>query len=94
MSGRRVLQREQRTRTPLTVAERERLIPDFDADIALLESLTGLQLEHWRDPATRPPLDVRGRSAPRTPASTGSRRAAPQRLNFVGDTAGRLPQRA
>ena len=62
--GRRVLQREQRTRTPLTASERERLIPEFDADIALLESLTGLRLEHWRDPRNgvdRRPLDIRGR---------------------------------
>ena len=61
--GRRLLQREQRTRTPLTVAEREKLIPEFDADISLLESLTGLRLEHWRDPANgiaRRPLDIRG----------------------------------
>lgn len=63
-SGRRVLQREQRTRTPLTVTERERLIPEFDADITLLESLTGLRLEHWRDPSNgtaRRPLEIRGR---------------------------------
>ena len=63
-SGRRVLQREQRTRTPLTEVERERLIPEFETDIALLESLTGLRLERWRDPANgtgRRPLDVRGR---------------------------------
>ena len=62
-SARRLLQREQRTRTPLTVAEREKLIPEFDADISLLESLTGLRLEHWRDPANgivRRPLDIRG----------------------------------
>jgi hypothetical protein len=62
-SGRRVLQREQRTRTPLTVSEREQLIPHFDADITLLESLTGLRLEHWRDPrngTARRPLDIRG----------------------------------
>jgi hypothetical protein len=63
-SGRRLLQREQRTRTPLTVAERERLIPGFEADITLLESLTGLRLDHWRDPANgtaRRPLEIRGR---------------------------------
>lgn len=62
--GRRLLQREQRVRTPLTVAEREQLIPEFDADITLLESLTGLELAHWRDPANgtaRRPLDIRGR---------------------------------
>jgi hypothetical protein len=63
-AGRQLLQREQRTRTPLTGEDRVRLIPEFDEDIALLESLTGLRLEHWRDPRNgvdRRPLDIRGR---------------------------------
>lgn len=60
---RRHLQREQRTRTPLTPAERSELLPFFDSDVTLLESLTGLRLDHWRAERahTRPPLDVRGR---------------------------------
>ena len=60
----RVLQRHQRTRPPLTEAEKALLAPYFAADIALLESLTGLTLRHWLDPAngsSRPPLEVRGR---------------------------------
>lgn len=62
--ARKILQREQRPRTPLTADERARLIPALTEDIALLESLTGLSLEHWRDPdngIVRPPLDIRGR---------------------------------
>ncbi len=60
---RRRLQREQRQRAPLTPAERTALLPSFLDDIALLESVTGLRLDHWRtlDAHERPPLDVRGR---------------------------------
>lgn len=61
---RRRLQREQKVRTPLTEAERAELLPFFDADIAQLESLTGMDLAHWRDPrngSARPPLDIQGR---------------------------------
>jgi Sulfotransferase family len=60
---RRHLQREQRQRAPLTPAERAALLPAFLEDIALLESVTGLRLDHWRalDAHERPPLDVRGR---------------------------------
>lgn len=60
----RVLQRHQKPRTPLTEAEKALLAPYFAADIALLESLTGMNLEHWLDPSngtTRRPLEVRGR---------------------------------
>jgi hypothetical protein len=60
---RRHLQREQRLRAPLTPAERSALLPSFLADIALLEAVTGLRLDHWREEQAheRPPLDVRGR---------------------------------
>jgi hypothetical protein len=60
---RRHLQREQRQRTPLTAAERAALLPVFLHDIALLESATGLRLDHWRalDAHQRPPLEIRGR---------------------------------
>ena len=61
---RRRLQREQRTRTPLTPAERAELLPAYSADITLLEGLTGLDLTHWRDAdngTSRPPLPIRGR---------------------------------
>jgi integrase len=61
---RRRLQREQKTRSPLTPDERARLLPAFDEDITLLERLTGLRLEHWREPhngTARPPLEIQGR---------------------------------
>ncbi len=58
-TGQRALQRHQRTRAPLTSGQRAALIPDFLDDIGLLERLTGLSLDHWRDPGNstgRPPL--------------------------------------
>ena len=60
---RRHLQREQRQRAPITPAERAALLPSFLDDISLLESVTGLRLDHWRrlDAHERPPLDIRGR---------------------------------
>jgi Sulfotransferase family len=60
---RRWLQREQRTRAPLTADERSALLPAFDEDITLLEKLTGLELDHWRaeQAHARPPLEIRGR---------------------------------
>jgi hypothetical protein len=66
VSGRaeRLLQREQGLRRPLTTTERAELIPYFAADIELLEKITGLSFDHWRDlrnGAVRPPLAVRGR---------------------------------
>jgi hypothetical protein len=61
--ARRWLQREQRTRPPLTPQERSKLLPVFDADITLLEKLTGLRLDHWRaeQAHARPPLEIKGR---------------------------------
>ncbi len=60
---RRHLQREQRQRAPLTPAERVALLPSFLGDIALLEAVTGMRLDHWREvhASERPPLEVRGR---------------------------------
>jgi alpha-D-ribose 1-methylphosphonate 5-triphosphate synthase subunit PhnH len=60
---RRRLQREQRPRSPLTPAERAQLLPRYDDDVWLLEKLTGLQLEHWREvhALSRPPLEIQGR---------------------------------
>lgn len=60
---RRHLQREQRTRPPLTPEERSELLPVFDEDITLLEKLTGRRLDHWRaeQAHTRPPLAIKGR---------------------------------
>jgi Sulfotransferase family len=65
VSGRaeRLLQREQNLRRPLTTEERADLIPAFEADISLLESITNLRFDHWRDPrngTTRAPLALKG----------------------------------
>jgi hypothetical protein len=60
----RLLQREQGMRSPLTSDERAALIPEFDADITLLESITKQHFDHWRDPrngSDRSPLAVQGR---------------------------------
>ena len=60
---RRYLQREQRPRSPLTPDERSALLPSFLEDIAVLERLAGLRLDHWREEQARarPPLEIRGR---------------------------------
>lgn len=44
------LQREQRTREPLTADQREELIPHFADDVALLERVTGESFGDWLDP--------------------------------------------
>ncbi len=46
----RLLQRHQQMRRPLTLEERKALIPEFVADIALLERVTGLSFQDWLDP--------------------------------------------
>jgi Sulfotransferase family len=60
---RRHLQREQRPRAPLTPEERAALLPSFLPDIEMLEALTGLRLDHWREERAHPraPLEIRGR---------------------------------
>lgn len=60
---RRHLQREQRTRTPLTPEERARLLPLYEDDVRLVEKLTGLHLAHWLEAKARdrPPLPIQGR---------------------------------
>lgn len=45
-----LLQREQRARQSLTPQQRATLIPHFETDIRLLESLTGRSFSHWLDP--------------------------------------------
>jgi hypothetical protein len=42
------IQTEQRRREPLTAAQRAELLPHFEQDIALLEELTGLAFDEWR----------------------------------------------
>jgi Sulfotransferase family len=45
----RHLQREQRVREPLTLDQREALLPHFSDDVALLEQLTGESFADWLD---------------------------------------------
>jgi Sulfotransferase family len=45
----RHLQREQRVREPLTLDQREALLPHFTDDVALLEQLTGESFADWLD---------------------------------------------
>src|SRR3954470_14592736 len=45
----RLLQREQRLRTPLLPDQRARLIPSFEDDIDRVEALLDVELPHWRD---------------------------------------------
>jgi Sulfotransferase domain len=45
----RHLQREQRVREPLTLEQREALLPHFTDDVLLLESLTGESFSDWLD---------------------------------------------
>jgi hypothetical protein len=49
LRGMRALQREQRTRVPLTAEERRELLPSFLDDISLLERVTGESFDAWRD---------------------------------------------
>jgi Sulfotransferase domain len=46
----RILQRDAAPRKPLTWQERQALIPRFEADIALLESVTGEDFSDWLAP--------------------------------------------
>jgi hypothetical protein len=46
----RTLQRDSPPRRPLTWEERSALLPKFEADIRLLESLTGEDFSLWRQP--------------------------------------------
>jgi hypothetical protein len=45
----RHLQREQRVREPLTLEQREALLPHFTDDVVLLEKLTGESFSDWLD---------------------------------------------
>jgi hypothetical protein len=59
----RLLQREQGLRQPVPIGERAQLIPVFESDIALLESVTQRSFDHWRDlrnGVLRQPLEVQG----------------------------------
>jgi len=46
----RILQRDAAPRKPLTWEERQALIPRFEADVRLLEALTGQDFSDWLMP--------------------------------------------
>jgi hypothetical protein len=46
----RILQRDSRPRQPLTWEQRQALLPRFEADIGLLEVLTGDDFSNWLQP--------------------------------------------
>jgi hypothetical protein len=46
----RILQRDSRPRQPLTWQQRQALIPKFEADIRLLEDITGEDFSNWLQP--------------------------------------------
>jgi hypothetical protein len=50
----RLIQSEQRRRSPLTAEQRAELIPHFAADVALLEELTGASFADWLQAETQP----------------------------------------
>jgi Sulfotransferase family len=54
----RHLQREQRTRSPLTADQRWALIPRIADDVALLEKVTGESFANWVDPHRSPHADL------------------------------------
>jgi hypothetical protein len=60
----RLLQREQSLRQPVSIGARAQLIPVFESDIELLETVTQRSFDHWRDlrnGVLRQPLQVQGR---------------------------------
>jgi hypothetical protein len=60
----RLLQREQSLRQPVSIGARAQLIPVFESDIELLETVTHRSFDHWRDlrnGTLRQPLRVQGR---------------------------------
>ena len=46
----RILQRDSRPRQPLTWEQRQELLPRFEADIRLLEDITGEGFSNWLQP--------------------------------------------
>lgn len=48
------IQTEQRRREPLTAVQRAELLPSFEQDIMLLEELTGLGFDEWRQAEPSP----------------------------------------
>jgi hypothetical protein len=71
-----LLQRSAPPRQPLTQAERDRVLPYFEADIRLLEQITGDDFSFWLQPRERSGGMVGGRPTGQRQARNGQRRAA------------------
>jgi hypothetical protein len=70
----RILQRDSPPRRPLTWEERRELIPRFEADIRLLESVTGEDFSDWLQPRGDSGGLVGARPAGQVQARNGRRR--------------------
>jgi hypothetical protein len=71
----RILQRDSPPRQPLTWEQRQALLPRFEADIRLLEVLTGEEFSHWRQPRGNSGGLVGARPAGQRQARNGQPRA-------------------
>ena len=71
-----VLQRSAPPRRPLTQHERDLVLPYFEADIRLLERITGEDFSFWLRPRERSGGMVGGRPTGQRQARNGQRRAA------------------
>lgn len=78
LSGRleHMLQRSAPPRQPLTWDERERVLPHFEADIRLLERITGDDFSFWLRPRERSGGMVGSRPSGQRQARNGQRRGA------------------
>ncbi len=84
----RMLQQDSPPRRPLTWAERRALIPRFEADIRLLERVTGEDFSDWLQPrgdsgglvGARPPARARPRTGARGTSSAACDRSRTVRL--------------
>jgi hypothetical protein len=71
-----MLQRSAPPRKPLTQRERDLVLPHFEADIRLLERITGDDFSFWLQPRERSGGMVGGRPSGQRQARNGQRRAA------------------
>jgi hypothetical protein len=71
-----MLQRSAPPRQPLTQAERDRVLPHFEADIRLLEQITGDDFSFWLQPRERSGGMVGSRPSGQRQARNGQHRAA------------------
>jgi hypothetical protein len=69
-----MLQQDAAPRQPLTWQEREALLPQFEADVRLLEEVTGEDFGDWR----RPRGDAGGLVGARPPGQRQARNGRPR----------------